>query len=351
MQVFEQIDVYGHEMVVFAQDKKVGLKTIIAIHNTVLGPAGGDTRFWNYKSEDEALYDVLRLSRGMTYKNAGAHLAMGGGKAVIIGDPTKLKSREFFNSYGRIIDSLGGKYITAEDMNTTTTDIDQIHECTKYVMGTPEISGNPSPYTARGVYRGMKAGAKAAFGSDSLNGKSVALIGLGSVGFTLAQMIHKEGGTLRVYDIRKDAVDRAVKELGATAVTEEEALFGQTDILSPCAMGAVFNMENVNKLQCQVICGCANNVLVDDATGDALTAKKVLYCPDYIVNAGGVINCASEIVEPVYSVEAVTKRVDAIYDTTLSIINIAKQKGISTAKAADEYSLGIIEEGKKKGCA
>lgn len=342
MIVFEEMDSYGHEMIVFARDEKVGLKTIIAIHDTTLGPAGGGTRFWDYKSEDDALYDVLRLSKGMSLKNAGAHLKLGGGKAVILGDPKKLKSREFFNSYGKIINSLSGKYYTAEDVNTTTQDIAWTHETTKYVMGTPEVSGNPSPFTARGVYKGMKAGAKVAFGSDSLSGRTVAVQGLGSVGYSVAKHVHEEGGKLKVFDINKEAVDRAVKEFGAVAVSADEVLVTDCDIISPCALGAVFNVDNIKKLKCKMICGCANNVLVDGATGDGLSDLGILYCPDYIVNAGGIINCEAEVVDPVYSADAVNERVDKIYQTTLDIINLAKQKKISTAKAADEYAMGII---------
>ncbi|MDR1242194.1 MAG: leucine dehydrogenase [Deltaproteobacteria bacterium] len=347
MKVFEEMDSYGHEMIVFARDEKVGLKTIIAVHDTTLGPAGGGTRFWNYATEEEALYDVLRLSRGMSLKNAGARLKLGGGKAVIIGDPKKLKSREFFHAYGRIVQSLGGKYYTAEDVNTNTTDINHMHETTQYVMGTPEISGNPSPFTARGVYKAMKAGAKALYGSDNLAGKTVAVMGLGSVGHFIAEYVHKEGARLKVFDINKDAMNRAVTEFGAVAVGADEILTTQCDIFSPCALGAVLNVNNVKNLKCMMICGCANNVLVDAATGDALTKLGILYCPDYIVNAGGIINCEAEIVDPVYSADAVNKKVDLIYDTTLNIIKLAKDKKISTAAAADEYAMGIILKARK----
>ena len=347
MIVFEEMDSYGHEMIVFARDEKVGLKTIIAVHDTTLGPAGGGTRVWDYKSEDAALYDVLRLSKGMSLKNAGANLKLGGGKAVIIGDPKKIKSRELFLSYGRIINSLSGKYYTAEDVNTNTQDIAWVHESTNYVMGTPEISGNPSPFTARGVYMGMKAGAKVTFGSDSLAGKTVAVQGLGSVGYTVAELAHKEGAKLKVFDINKDAVDRAVKQFGATPVAAEDLLATECDIMSPCALGAVFNVDNINTLKCKMICGCANNVLVDAATGNALASLGILYCPDYIVNAGGIINCEAEVVDPVYSADAVNQRVDKIYQTTLNIIDLARQKKISTAAAADEYAMGVILNARK----
>jgi leucine dehydrogenase len=341
------MDDYGHERIVFVRDDKVGLKAIIAVHDTTLGSALGGTRFWNYASEEDALYDVLRLSRGMTLKNAGANLKLGGGKAVILGDPKKLKSREFFHSYGTAVNELGGRYYTAEDVNTTTADMVMIHEVTKFVTGTPEISGDPSPFTARGTYMGMKAGAKAKFGDDSLKGKVVAMQGLGSVGYRVAEFLHGEGAKLKVFDINKEAVEKAVKQFGATAVSAGDVLTTDCDIFAPCALGAVLNTSNVKSLKAKVICGCANNVLVDAATGDALEGLGILYCPDYIVNAGGVINCGAEITEPVYSVDAVTKMVDGIYDATLNIFDLAKKKGISTYAAADEYAMGIVLKNRK----
>jgi len=343
--VIKEMETYGptgHEMVVFAQDKKTGLKTIVAIHDTTLGPAGGGTRFWNYESEDAALYDVLRLSQGMSFKNAGAGLKLGGGKAVIIGDPKTMKSREFFNAYGRVIEALGGKYYTAEDVNTNTTDISHIHETTKYVMGTPEISGNPSPFTAQGTYQGLKAGAKFTFGDESVKGKVIALIGLGSVGYSLAEYLHKDGAILKVFDINQASVDKAVSQLGATALKAGEILSSDCDIISPCALGAVFNVDNVKTIKAKMICGCANNVLVDAATGDALNSLGIVYCPDYIVNAGGIINCVAELEEGGYKVAEVEKKVNGIYQTTLNILQEAKAKGISTARAADEYAMNII---------
>ncbi len=347
MLVLQEMEDYGHEKIVFAQNKTVGLKTIIAIHDTTLGPAGGGTRFWNYATEEDALYDVLRLSKGMALKNAGAHLKMGGGKAVIIGDPKRLKSRDFFHAYGEVIESLGGEYYTAEDVNTNTTDIAQVHEVTNYVMGTPEKSGDPSPFTARGVYQGMKAGATVAFGTADLSGKTVALMGLGSVGYRLAELAHADGASLKVFDINTAAMDKAVKELGATVVGPEAILATECDIFAPCALGAILNRDNVKNLRCKVVCGAANNVLVDAAAGDALAQLGILYCPDYIVNAGGIINCGAEVIEPVYDVDSVNRKVDQIYQTTLNIIQLAKDKGISTAAAADEYALGIIRDARK----
>jgi leucine dehydrogenase len=348
MNVFQEMNKYGHEQIVFVRDEKVGLNAIIAIHNTALGPTLGGSRFWDYASEEDALFDVLRLSRGMTLKSAAAGLKLGGGKAVVIGDPKKLKSKEFFHVYGKFIDSLGGKYYTAEDVNMSASDVAQINEVTKYVCGTPAVSGNPSPFTARGVYKAMKAGAGEKFGSDSLNGKTIVVQGLGSVGYALCEHLHKEGAKLKVFDINTVVMEKAVKELGAVAVTADEMLTTDCDILSPCAMGAVLNTENVNKLKCRIIAGAANNILMDAPTGEALDKMGVLYLPDYIINAGGVINCGMEITDGTYDVNVVNSKVDKIFDTTQKIIALAKEKKISTSKAADEYALGIVAEAESR---
>lgn len=343
MSIFEQLEQYGHERLVFGRDEKTGLKTIIAIHSTALGPAAGGTRFWNYATEEDALYDVLRLSRGMSLKNAAAGLKLGGGKAVIIGDPKKLKSKELFQAYGRIINSLNGTYYTAEDVNTNTEDIENIRSVTPFVTGTKDISGNPSPFTARGVYKGMKAGASVKFGSDSLKGCVVAVQGLGSVGYSLCEMLHADGASLKVYDINPAAVDRAVSHLGAQAVAADEILTTECDVFAPCALGAVLNTQNVEYLNCKMVCGSANNVLVDSQAGDALEARDILYLPDYIVNAGGIINCAAEFEELPYSADRVNEKVDEIYNTVMTIIELAKVKNISTGSAADEYAAQIIQ--------
>jgi len=343
MKILKEMSAYGHEQIVFVRDEAVGLNAIIAIHNTALGPALGGTRFWDYTTEEDALFDVLRLSRGMTLKSAAAGLKLGGGKAVIIGDPKKLKSREFFHAYGKFINTLGGKYYTAEDMNMGASDVAQINEVTKFVSGTPEVSGDPSPFTARGVYLAMKAGASVKFASDSLRNKIIAVQGLGSAGYKLCKLLYEEGAILKVYDkFNPAAEEKAVKELGAAAVTEEEILTIECDILSPCATGAVFNTENIKNLKCRIIAGAANNVLMDAATGDALGNTDILYLPDYIINSGGVINCGMEIAEGRYDVNSINTKVDEIYDTTLKIIKFAKEKGVSTSRAADEYAESIV---------
>lgn len=342
MNVIEQMDKYGHEEIVFGRDEKTGLRTIIAVHDTTLGPAVGGTRFFNYESEEDALYDVLRLSRGMTLKNAAAGLKIGGGKAVIIGDPKKLKSKELFQSYGKVIEHMGGKYYTAEDVNVTTEDIEMVGETTSYVAGTCNSTGNPSPFTARGVYKGMKAGAKVKFGSDSLGGKVIAVQGLGSVGYTVCRHLHNEGAKLKVYDINSNAMHKAIEEFGALEVSKDEILSTECDIFSPCAMGAVLNVDNVKNLKCSMIAGAANNVLVDEQTCNELEALGILYLPDYIINAGGIMNCSVEVTKDAYDVEKMNAQVDKIYDTTLNIIKLAQEKGITTYAAADEYAMGII---------
>lgn len=347
MSVLNKMASYGHEQLVYGQDEKTGLRTIIAIHDTALGPAVGGTRFWNYASEEDALYDVLRLSRGMSLKNAAAGLKLGGGKAVIIGDPAVLKSPEFFYAYGRIVHSLGGKYYTAEDVNINTDDIGHVNTITPYVTGTKAISGNPSPFTARGVYRGMKAGAKVKFGTDSLQDMTIVVQGLGSVGYALCELVHEEGAKLKVYDINPASVEKAVTKLGAKALGADEILTAECDIFAPCALGAVLHTDNVGNLRCKMVCGAANNVLVDAAAGDALEALGILYLPDYVVNAGGIINCGAEVTDATYDVAKITQKVDQIYDTTLKIIQLAKDKGVSTYDAADLYAMDIIQQGRK----
>ncbi len=345
--IFAEMEAYGHEEILFARDEATGLKAIIAIHNTNLGPALGGTRMWNYASEEDALYDVLRLSRGMSLKNAGAGLKNGGCKAVIMGDPKKLKNQAFFHAYGRFINDLGGRLYTAEDVSITTQDIGWMNEVTKYVTGTPAISGNPSPWTARGTFMGMKAGVKEVFGADDLKGLTVVLMGLGSVGYRVAEFVHGAGGKLKVFDINQEAVNKAVKELGAVPISQEEVLTTDCDILSPCALGAVIGAKAVKTMPCKLVAGCANNILIDASAGEALAEKGILYLPDYIINAGGVINCGAEIPPCVYNEKDVAKRVDDIYNTTEKIIQIAKKKNITTYDAAEEYAWGIIKAGKK----
>ncbi|WP_088838813.1 Glu/Leu/Phe/Val dehydrogenase dimerization domain-containing protein [Listeria sp. ILCC792] len=343
--LFEKMEKNDYEQVVFCQDKASGLKAIIAIHDTTLGPALGGCRMWPYETEEEALLDVLRLARGMTYKNAAAGLNLGGGKTVIIGDPKKDKSEALFRALGRYVESLNGRYIIAEDVGTTVQDMDYIHEETKYVTGISETfgsSGNPSPMTARGVYAAMKRTAKEAFGSDSLLGKKVAVQGVGNVAYALCALLRAEGAELVVTDINPDAVERAVRDFGAEAVLPNDIYAVDADIFAPCALGGILNDVTIPNLKFKMICGSANNQLLDIQThGEMLSARGILYAPDYIVNAGGVINVADELLG--YNENRAKKKIDEIYDQIGKVYEISKAEGIIPAEAADHMSEKRIE--------
>jgi leucine dehydrogenase len=339
MEIFKYLEKYDYEQVVFCQDKQSGLKAIIAIHDTTLGPALGGTRMWTYASEEAAIEDALRLAKGMTYKNAAAGLNLGGGKTVIIGDPRKDKNEAMFRAFGRYIQGLNGRYITAEDVGTTVADMDLIHEETDYVTGiSPAFgsSGNPSPVTAFGVYRGMKAAAKEAFGTDSLEGRIVAVQGVGNVAYTLCQYLHEEGAQLIVTDINKEAVNRAVEAFGALAVDPDEIYGVECDIYAPCALGATINDETIPQLKARVIAGSANNQLKDTRHGDIIHEMGIVYAPDYVINAGGVINVADELYG--YNQERAMKKVEQLYTTIEKVIEISKRDGIPTYVAADRMA-------------
>jgi leucine dehydrogenase len=345
MGVFNQLEKYDYEQLVFCQDKSSGLKAIIAIHDTTLGPALGGTRMWKYASEEEAIEDALRLARGMTYKNAAAGLNLGGGKTVIIADPRREKSEELFRAFGRYVQSLNGRYITAEDVGTTVDDMDLIHEETDYVTGISAAfgsSGNPSPVTAYGVYRGMKAAAKEAFGTDSLQGKVVAIQGLGNVASHLCRHLYEEGARLIVTDINKEAINRVANEYKANVVDPDEIYGVDCDIFSPCALGAVLNDVTIPRLKAKVIAGSANNQLKDIQHGDLLHEIGILYAPDYVINAGGVINVADELYG--YNRERAMKKVELIYDNIKKVIDISKRNQIPTYLAADRMAEERIEK-------
>jgi leucine dehydrogenase len=348
MELFKELEMHDYEQVVFCQDKNSGLKAIIAIHDTTLGPALGGTRMWTYETEEAAIIDALRLARGMTYKNAAAGLNLGGGKTVIIGDPRKDKSEEMFRAFGRYIQGLGGRYITAEDVGTTVQDMDIIYQETNYVTGiSPEFgsSGNPSPATAYGVYRGMKAAAKEAFGDDSLEGKVVAVQGVGNVAFNLCKHLHEEGAKLIVTDIHKDAVQRAVEAYGATAVDPNDIFDVECDIFAPCALGAIINDNTIPRLKAKVIAGSANNQLAETRHGDILHEKGIIYAPDYVINAGGVINVADELYG--YNRERAMKKVETIYDNIEKVFEISKRDNIPSYVAADRMAEERIENVRK----
>ena len=339
MEIFKYMESKDYEQLVFCQDKTSGLKAIIAIHDTTLGPALGGTRMWTYASEEEAIEDALRLARGMTYKNAAAGLNLGGGKTVIIGNPKTDKNDEMFRAFGRYIEGLNGRYITAEDVGTTEADMDLINLETDYVTGTSAgagSSGNPSPITAIGIYQGMKAAAKEAFGNDSLSGRTVAMQGVGNVAYSLCEYLHKEGAKLIVTDINETAVQRAVDAFGALAVGINEIYAQEADIFAPCALGAVINDETIPQFKVKVIAGSANNQLKESKHGDIIHEMGIVYAPDYVINSGGVINVADELAG--YNRERAIKRVEGIYDTIGKIFEIAKRDNIPSYLAADRLA-------------
>lgn len=348
MKIFENMVQYDYEQLLFCQDEQSGLKAIIAIHDTTLGPALGGTRMWTYDNEEEAINDALRLARGMTYKNAAAGLNLGGGKTVIIGDPKKDKNEEMFRAFGRFIQGLNGRYITAEDVGTTEEDMDLIYEETNFVTGISSTfgsSGNPSPVTAYGCYVGMKAAVKEAFGSDSVEGKTVAVQGVGSVAFELCRHLHEEGAKLIVTDINKDAVSRAVEAFDAKAVDPGDIYGVDADIFAPCALGAIINDQTIPQLKAKVIAGSANNQLKESRHGDAIHEKGIVYAPDYVLNAGGVINVADELHG--YNQERALKKVETIYNNVEKVISISKRDGIPTYLAADRMAEERIEKMRK----
>lgn len=343
MELFKETASMGHEQILFAQDKKTNLKAIIAVHSTVLGPALGGMRIWHYQNETDALNDVIRLSYGMTLKNAAAGLPLGGGKMVVIGDATKLKSEAFFAACARFINTFNGQYYTAEDVNTTTDDMDTMKRYTNFVVGTSDSSSDPSPYTAKGVLNGIKAAVKTKFGSDSLNGKTVAVQGLGNVGYRLCEHLHQEGAQLLVYDYDAKKIDRVTAEFGAVGVSQSEILTSECDIVAPCALGAVINIDIIDQLKCAIIAGSANNILANSEAGDRLHQKEILYAPDYIINAGGVINCGADIIGN-HNEHYVWQKIDDIYNTTMKIFSLADEKKIPTYQAADQFALAVIDK-------
>ncbi len=340
MGTFEIISKHGdHEQVVFCNDPHVGLKAIIAIHNTALGPALGGTRMWNYKNEDEALVDVLRLSKGMTYKAAASGLNLGGGKAVIIGDPKTQKSEGLFRAFGQFVNSLNGKYITAEDVGTSVQDMEHIYMETPWVTGIPKDfggSGDPSPYTAHGVLMGIKASAKEKFGTDSLKGMKIAVQGLGNVGSNLVKYLVEEGAVITVADIDMNRTKSIADKFGAKAVSSDDILFVECDILAPCALGAIVNDQSITKFKTKVIAGGANNILAEARHGDQLKELGILYAPDYVINAGGLMNVFVELEG--YSPDRAFEKTKRVYDNMLKVYEIAKRDNIGTHTAADRLA-------------
>jgi len=336
MSVFSSEHFDHHEHVAFCSDRDSGLRAIIAVHNTNRGPSLGGCRMWPYDSEDEAVADVLRLSRGMTYKSAIANLPLGGGKSVIIGDPQTDKTPQLFAAMGRFVDSLGGRYIAAEDVGISVADIDIIRSQTRYAAGTSEGSGNPSPSTAQGVFVGLRAAVAFKLHRGSLDGLKVAVQGLGSVGYALCEHLAEAGATLFVTDIKDESVDRAVRELGATAVGLDEIYGLDADVFAPCALGAVINDDTVPQLKASIVAGAANNQLDGDRHGQALTDLGILYAPDYVLNAGGVIRIASE--GPTINAADVPALIDGIDATLMEIFTRAEAEGRPTNLIADRLA-------------
>ncbi len=337
--VIGRMEKHDHEEVLFCFDRPTGLRAIIAIHNTTLGPALGGTRMWPYASEAEALHDVLRLSRGMTYKSSLAGLDLGGGKAVIIGDARTQKTEAMFRRFGQFVESLNGRYITAEDVGMSTTEMVNIRKETTNVAGLPiEMggSGDPSPVTAYGVYVGMKAAAKKAYGSDSLKGRKVAVQGAGNVGRYLVDHLVKDGAIVYLSDIHEEKVAAIKKEHAAVNVVRPEEIYDlEMDIYSPCALGATVNDETLKRLKCSVIAGGANNQLADESVhGKAVMDKGILYVPDFLINAGGIINCAWE--RKGYNRQAALNQTEEIYATASRCFMASTEKNIPTYLAANQ---------------
>jgi leucine dehydrogenase len=334
--LFDRLAQMGHEQLVLCSDPSASYRGIIAVHSTTLGPALGGTRFWSYANDEEAIIDALRLARGMTYKNAVAGLNLGGGKSVIIGDNRTVNREMIFRAHGRFVESLGGRYVTAEDVGTSTSDMDLVHMETDYVAGLAGKSGDPSPVTAHGVFRAIQASAYYRWGSDSLEGRTVAIQGCGHVGVFLARELSEAGAKLVVTDIDAERVRSVVEEFGAKAVEPGEIYGVKADIFAPCALGAIINDNTIPQLKVEIVAGAANNVLLEPRHGDALEERNIVYAPDYVANAGGGINVYSELAG--WDAQRALRKADEIYHTILGVFEIAKSDGIPTYEAADRLA-------------
>ena len=345
--LFGTVAQMGHEQVVFCYDEATGLKSIIAIHNTTLGPALGGTRMWNYTSEQEALTDVLRLSRGMTFKASISGLNLGGGKAVIIGDAKTMKTEAFMRRFGKFVNSLSGKYITAEDVNMKTADMEFISMETKHVTGLPESmggGGDPSPVTAYGTFVGMKAAAKRVYGNDSLTNKKVVVQGVGQVGMNLVEHLVKENAQVYITDISDEKVKALAQKFGVKAVAMDAVYDLDVDIYAPCALGATLNDSTIPRLKCSIVAGAANNQLKDEVKhGYMLIDRGITYAPDFLINAGGLINVYNEYLGN-YNRARVFEQAEGIYTTCLNIIHYAEKEKINTQEAAIKLAEKRIEE-------
>jgi leucine dehydrogenase len=336
MEITEKVTNTDHETVLIGREAETGYHGIIAIHSTALGPAVGGTRFWNYGTEQEALTDALRLSHGMTYKNALAGLPLGGGKSIIIGNNKTPNREALLRAHGRFVDTLKGRYITAEDVGTSPADMEIVRAETPYVAGLLGGSGDPSPFTARGVFRAIQASSKFLWKTDDLSGVTVALQGCGHVGYNLAKLLHDAGAKLIVTDVDENNLSRVVEEFAAETVHPKEIFSVSADVFAPCALGGVINDRTIPELQVQIVAGAANNQLLEERHGTMLRQRNILYAPDYVANAGGVLNGATELFG--WKPEDALRKIDQIYDTTLRIFESAQAQGITTNKAADQLA-------------
>jgi len=347
--IFNQLEAFGHTKVVFCSDPDTGLKAIIAIHDTTLGPALGGTRMWAYKTETDALEDVLRLSKSMTYKSAITGLNLGGGSAVIIGDSRRDKTEALLRKFGRFIKNLNGEFITAEDVGTNPRDMEYIRMETQHVTGVPESiggSGDPAPIAAKGVYMGIKAAVKELYGNDAITGRSVIVQGIGHVGENLVRLLRDENAKVYVSDINDERTRQVSKKYGAEAVSNNSIFDLSADIYAPCALGATINSQTIEKLKCGIIAGSANNQLQDEALhGQMLLDRGILFAPDYVINAGGIINCYSELMG--FSKKRTLQLTENIYEATRNVLKLSKAENISTIDAANKIAEKRISDIKK----
>jgi len=345
MGVFNHAEFDNHESLHYFQDEATGLKAIVAVHSTVLGPAAGGTRRWTYSSDDDALTDVLRLSRGMTYKNAVAGLKFGGGKAVILADENAPKTPELFRAFGRAVNSVGGRYVTAEDVGCSVDDMRYVREETEFVSGLPhsegDAGGDPSPWTAIGCFEGIQAAVKSRLGRDSLDGISVAVQGVGHVGIFLCRHLHEAGGRLLISDVNRDNLQMVTDEMPAEVIAPADLLFADVDVLAPCALGNILTSTTIPRVKAKIIAGAANNQLATAADGERLAERDILYAPDYVINAGGIISVAGEYYGT-SSEEQVRADVGRIKDRLMEIFDEARATGRPTNELADELARKLV---------
>ena len=338
-----------HERVALCEDEGSGYRAVVAVHSTALGPALGGTRLWSYESVGEAVADALRLARGMTYKNALAGLPFGGGKSVVIAGGRAIDREKIFRAHGRFVETFGGSYLTAEDVGTSPADMELVARETRHVAGLADRSGDPSPHTAHGVFRAMQAAARFRWGTDSLAGRTVAVQGCGSVGLNLARELRRGGARVVVADVDEARAERAARELGAERVAAGDIYDAEADVFAPCALGGVINDDTIARLRASVVCGAANNQLLEARHGDALHARGLLYAPDYAANAGGVVNGCRELLG--WTPEQSARKIHSLYDTLLDIFTLARGENIPTHAAADRLAEARLRAGTDGGAA